>query len=508
MRFEYIAMPEWPPLAWLACCGPGEATISVRHGPRVEVTPDWFAEAVWADQYAAAAFDRTDLVFGSGGRARNDTVTFVSSGTAVDRLQTVTRAEESWVSNSLPCLLAAVRGVPDPTFTGYYALFKSIIGGTDRYQREISTSAGPVRLVYFANLEWNGAVLREVEKPVPTRDFSSFEKYRNFLSSTLGRLHENLSAVERRFPYRWLATISSGYDGLATAVLARSHGLSEAISLTEARGGGSDSGETPAGLLGISVSLIARDAWRLAPRPEVPFIAADAKGEDVFLLGAEAHLVGRALLTGHYGIAWDKNVKGLSGGFERKDQAGLSLTEYRLWAGFLHCPIPFLGARQVRDLVALSHSPEMGPWDVGGSYTRPIPRRIIETAGIPRGTFATRKRAGSVLFFHRDSFLSPSSLEDFLGWLRDQGGEWRKWGLVPPVPVPARRTLRQSAAAVAAWGVQLLARATGNRWGFLAAFGRRLALVANREPLFRYVFPWAMARAKQRYGTVDTTNTP
>ncbi len=508
MRFEYTAMPEWPPLAWLACCRSGAATVAVRHGPRVEVTAEWFAEAVWADEYAAAAFDRTDLVFGSGGRARNDTVTFVSSGTAVDRLQTVTRGGESWVSNSLPCLLAAVAGVPDPTFTGYYAFFKSVIHGTSRYQHELPTSAGPVRLVYFANLEWNGAVLREVEKPVPARDFSSFEKYRDFLQFTLGRLHENLSAVERRFPYRWLATISSGYDGLATAVLAKPHGLGEAISFSEARGGDSDSGEIPAGMLGVSVSLIARDAWRHAPQPEVPFIAADAKGEDVFLRGAEAHLAGRALLTGHYGIAWDKNVKGLSGGFERKDQAGLSLTEYRLWAGFLHCPIPFLGARQVRDLMALSQSPEMRPWDVGGSYSRPIPRRIIESADIPRGTFATRKRAGSVLFFHRDSFLAPSSLEDFLRWLRDQGDEWRKRGLVPPVPVPGRRALRQRAAAVAAWGVQLLARATGNRLWFLTAVGRRLALVANREPLFRYLFAWAMARAKQRYGAVDTTNTP
>jgi hypothetical protein len=504
MRIEYTAMPEWPPLAWLACCRSGEATIAVQHGPRVEVTPEWFAEAVWADEYAAAGFDRTDLVFGSGGRRRNGTVTFVSSGTAVDRLQTATRAGESWVSNSLPCLLAAVEGVPDPMFTGYYALFKSIIRGTNRYQREISTSAGPVRLVYFANLEWNGAVLREVEKPVPTRDFASFEKYRTFLQSTLRRLHENLSAVERRFPYRWLATISSGYDGLATAVLTKPHGLSEAISLIEARGGESDSGETPAAMLGISVSLIARDAWRQASRPEVPFIAADAKGEDVFLRGADAQLAGRALLTGHYGIAWDKNVEGLSGAFERKDQAGLSLTEYRLWAGFLHCPIPFFGARQVQDLMALSQKPEMKPWDVGGSYNRPIPRRIIETAGIPRGSFATRKRAGSVLLFHRDSFLCPSSLEDFLRWLGDQGEEWCRRGQVPHVPIAGRRTWRQRAAGVAAGGIQVLARAAGHRLRFLDAAGRRLALVANREPLFRYLFPWAMARAKERYSDVVT----
>jgi UDP-glucose 4-epimerase len=42
------------------------------YGPRVEVDSDWFAEAVWAGRYRDGAFDRTDLVFGSGGRARSD----------------------------------------------------------------------------------------------------------------------------------------------------------------------------------------------------------------------------------------------------------------------------------------------------------------------------------------------------------------------------------------------------------------------------------------------------
>ncbi len=473
--------------------------MHVLHGPRVEVNPEWFAEAVWADCYSNASFDRTDLVFGSGGRVRDGTLTFVSAGTTVDRLHLLHRGAETSVSNSLPCLLAAVEGVPDPTYAGYYDFFKSIIRGLRRYQREIPTSAGPARLIYFNNLEWDGRALHEVEKPAPRRDFSTFEKYRDFLHSSLVLLNENLSATQRRFPYRWLGTISSGYDSLATAVLAKPLGLNQAISITEARGGGTDSGQAAAGFLGVTLSPIARDAWRLAPRPEVPFIASDAKGEDVFLGGAEASLVNRALLTGHYGIAWDKNVKGLAGGFERKDQAGLSLTEFRLWAGFLHCPIAFLGARQARDLNALSHTPEMQPWDVGGRYTRPIARRIIETAGIPRGTFAMHKRAGSVLFFHRDSFLSPGSLEDFTCWLRDQGDEWRKRGLVPPIPQPGRRSPGQRGAAAAAWMFQLLAHATAHRVRFLEAVGRRLSNVANREPLFRYLFPWATARAKERY---------
>src|SRR3990172_2755461 len=234
-RIAYTAVPDWPPLAWLARCRPGRTTVDVFHGLRVEGTPQWFVEAVWADRYAEADFDRTDLVFGSGGRLRNGMLTFVSSGSTVDRLQFLRRREDVWVSNSLSCLLAAVDGAPDPTYTGYYDVFKSIIRGIREYQRDIPTSAGPARLVYFDNLTWDGHSLSEVEKPTLTRDFGTFEKYRDFLHSSLGLLSENLSAAQRRFPYRWLGTMSSGYDSLTTAILTKPLGLDDVISFTEAR---------------------------------------------------------------------------------------------------------------------------------------------------------------------------------------------------------------------------------------------------------------------------------
>ncbi len=44
----------------------------MNHGGRVEVAEDFFCEAVWAGAYTVAAFDQTDLVFGSGGRPWRD----------------------------------------------------------------------------------------------------------------------------------------------------------------------------------------------------------------------------------------------------------------------------------------------------------------------------------------------------------------------------------------------------------------------------------------------------
>src|SRR5207245_7865116 len=90
MRLRYTLVADWPPLAWLARCRPGAPAIDVFHGPRVELAADWFCEAVWDGAFADGDFDRTDLVFGSGARAReSDGVCFVSSGSTVDRLQSI-----------------------------------------------------------------------------------------------------------------------------------------------------------------------------------------------------------------------------------------------------------------------------------------------------------------------------------------------------------------------------------------------------------------------------------
>ncbi len=74
-------------------------------------------------------------------------------------------------------------------------------------------------------------------------------------------------------------------------------------------------------------------------------------------------LNGRVLLTGFYGDrVWGRDNKKLDATVLRGDRAGLSLTEYRLWAGFIHFPLPFMGVRQIRDINKISNSAEMKPW--------------------------------------------------------------------------------------------------------------------------------------------------
>ncbi len=501
MRFEYRRIEEWPPLAWLAQCSASNLVITVVHGSMVEVRDDWFCEAVWDGEYEDGGFDTTDLIFGSGGRSRGDVVIFVSSGSTVDRLQALLGEDSVWVSNSLACLLAAADIELDPTYPHYFEHFETIIRGLDQYERVLNIPGKDIQFTYFNNLTWDGAALVEVGKPNEVRDFSTFSKYHDFLISSLGRITENMSAQGRQHPYQMLGTISTGYDSPTVATLACHWGLREAISFTEARGGEADHGSAIAEILGVQLTLISRRAWETRSFPEVPFIAADAKGEDVYFSGAESQLRGRVLLTGFHGDkAWGKDLKSASPNIVRGDQSGLSLTEYRLWAGFIHFPVAFMGVRQLEDINVLSNSAEMAPWDVPGDYSRPICRRIVEEAGVPRNLFGFSKKAASILFGTRDSNLSLATRAEYYEWLRICSSAWRFKGKYPPyVPGRIRETFYLP---YKAWlrAVRVMARtAPGPLRAPLNRISQRLQALDQEINLFRYTFPWAIEKAKDRY---------
>jgi len=491
MQLDYTLRENWPPLAWLARCPRSHGTVEVWHGRQVEVHPDWFCEAVWDGAYADGGFDRTDLVFGSGGRRRPDGIHFVTAGTTVDRVQVLDAGNVVWVSNSLSCLLAAVDAKLDPTYPHYFRDFSSIRMGLKRYHRTVSTSAGPVRLVYFHNLRWDGRMLHDAPKVTSERQLDSFRSYRSFLGGALERLAANAGDAARRRPYRLLGTASSGYDSPAVATLARHVGLRDVICFDRANTAESDDGQEIAAILGLNSTVVPRDAWRRDALNEVPFLAADAKGEDVFFRSAEGSLGGTVLLTGFYGDkVWGMRDRGLGPDIVRNDPSGLSLTEYRLHVGFLHCPVPFIGVRQIQNVHRITRSPELAPWDVGGAYSRPISRRLLEEAGVPRHLFGTHKKAASVLFFDRSTFLSPESRANYVAWLEEHSPA----ALAAPKPGPLRRGAVQIARLL-----DELAHAEGSGDGLRGRLAGRLAVWGRWEPLFQWLFPWAVERTLSRY---------
>lgn len=511
MNLSFVPVPCWPPLAWLARCELGTEAVVVTHGPNVEVADDWFCEAAWDGEFIDGGFDRTDIVTGSGGRKRDGEILFVSAGNTVDRLVSLKLGEAILVSNSLACL-ASVADLDFPLDHNWYTTFHSVIKGIDRYQAEIPSSRGNVLLTYYHNLRWDGQTLRQVEKPRIDRDFSSFECYYDFLTATLRRVQQNGSDKNRLYPFDLLTTISSGYDSPTVTALAKAvdpnvEGFTFSRISNPSR---EDSGSEIAHHLGVKLNIIDIDKWRSSRHPEVPHIAADCLGEEAQYTGAESILGGRILLTGFHGdVVWGQDVEGASEQFVRGDQSGLSLTEYRLWANFLHCPIPFWGARQSMDIIRLSNEQAMHPWDVGGDYSRPICRRIVENSGVPRELFGMKKKAASSWSYVFDQFLTPQSMEDYLEWLQHNRSSL---GNGPFSRIRASRTVDRVLHRIFKSIQEIVGVVAARGYSIAALEPLRKPLMwivtldhANKPdppwvlPLRHFVFPWAVELAKHRY---------
>jgi hypothetical protein len=500
--FQYTLEEKWPPLAWVAKCRESDPVIHVRHGPQVETRISWFCEAIWDDEFTSGNFDETDLVFGSGSRLRNGRVIFVSSGSTVDRLQFLQLDDKLWISNSLACLLAVSGIKVDTSYGRFPDFFRSIIRGIDAYEKELPTQAGRLELVYFRNLAWDGCQLLKEDKPFAQRDFSSFEKYRDFLRISVAKIAGNMQSADRKHRYEMVGGLSSGYDSTTVAVLAQEAGMKQVFSFQTARGGQQDHGEQVAGVLGLHLTLLDRRDWQQQPFAEVPYFAANGLGVDVIFASAQDLLRGRVMVSGFHGDkVWAKDTKALGPEIVRGDASGLAFTEHRLILGCIHCPMAFMGVREIRSIHALSTSTELAPWDLPGDYSRPVCRRIVEEAGVPRELFGMKKKAATNLFHRGEVLLTDNTREAYYRWLRENSGVWATSAADRP-RIPGGTLL-----------------AVRNRYylveGFLRHAGRFLpakqrSIVAkyntkvqrwlnHRINLVRHLFPWAIERTSSEY---------
>ena len=509
LRFEYIPVSRWPSLAWLSRCKLNSDVVEVFHGLGVETTNEWFSEAVWAGEFTDGGFDQTDIVAGSGGRAREKGVVFVTSASTVDRLQSLVTAQGTFISNSICCLLAMGEGSLDPAYPHFHADFSSINKGLSKYKPHLKSSIGLMELSYFDNLIWTGKALHREPKVMTAFSFTSFEEYRDFLGSNMHNFVKNALASSRQQIFQPLCALSNGYDSPTVAAMAKQYGnCLKAISFDVDRNGVDDSGEPIATSLGMNYTVIPREMWRSMEQPEIPFIAGSPSGSDVLWAGAESQLAGSLLLTGFFGDAvWAEHYPYPASDLARGDGSGRSLTEYRLHTKFIHCPVPFWGARLGKELMAISQSPKMQAWKISGNYSRPICRRIVEAAGVPREMFGIGKRGVSVQLHRYENFLTSKAHEDYLAWLKGTRASWIRQYRLPPIPAIANgldATLTSLRGALRLTGDLL---PSGYGFGLVRSILQRSASkissiqVGVEAPLYlrRYTFPWAVEQIKARY---------
>jgi len=103
------------------------------------------------------------------------------------------------------------------------------------------------------------------------------------------------------------------------------------------------------------------------------------------------------LFTGFHGDKiWDRVHGVMNDQIVRGDASGLGMSEFRLQAGIINCPVPFWGVREAFRVRQITESAEMRPWVLENDYDRPIPRRIVEEAGVPREMFGQKKSATTI----------------------------------------------------------------------------------------------------------------
>jgi hypothetical protein len=395
MKLAFKKIDTLPRMAWCARVDKLHHTIRILHGSYVEVSNEFFCEGAWSGNFISGDFE-SNLLMGSGGKVTDRGPLISTPNHTMERIYALKNEHAMFISNSCAFVFAQSHDEPDPHYLLYASKIASIIYGLQKYARALPTRNGNhIQMFCHCNL-YVGVDHQLIESPkTPVREFVDFADYKSFLEEKIRAIVINANDANRRVHYRPIATISSGYDSPASAVLAQKVGCDEALTFEHARPHRTadldDSGAKIAKRLGMKVKVYDRfDYLNRTGFPEAE------GGISEFLCFADA-LDRRLLFTGFNDAVWDPFNKTVSPFIQRKDTSGNSLAELRLRVGFVHLPVPYVGCTSHPSIHRISTAKAMQPWSVGTKYDKPIPRRLVEEAGVERGMFGLEKKAVAIV---------------------------------------------------------------------------------------------------------------
>jgi hypothetical protein len=448
MSVSIATDPRLPRLAYVGRHSP-DGTV-IRSGPWVEARDGIVTDGVWDGPFEAGPSEDS-VLWGTAVRAIDASMRILTSHVPIDRAFLVSVAPATWVfSNSLPLVLLEADDELSPTRSDYRSLFHSASRGLRHAPRWTSTRRGRLlRVLYGEVASLTSGRATFAHRPVAA-SFAHFSHYRARLAKVVDRTVANASDIGRRHLFDPLPMISAGYDSSVVAVLAAEAGVQRAISLRRHLGGESGaSRDDPlaiADALGLSLTMVDRGGWR--SRSDIPEVWVAASGMplfDVALLDAEPLLPGAMMMAGFGGDAvWSTRPSRRPRDFATSGYLfGRGLAEHRLSVGYAIFAPPLIDATAAPSLDRITHSPEMAPWTLGSDYDRPIARRIIESAGVSRGTFAVRKlgvsggvgtqtrrfrgHSPSERLSELTQTMSPAGAESYSDYLEDIGFDDRSF---------------------------------------------------------------------------------
>jgi hypothetical protein len=426
VKLTFQQIDSIPRLAWCAKLVKAGDTVEVLHGPWVETADDFFFEGAWSGAFQSREFETSQCV-GSGGKVSGNRLLISTPSHTLERVFLLRTGRTLFLSNSFAFVLATAQDNVHPRALLYSVKLASITNGLREYAKWLPTRKGRrVRMFYHCNLFIDSRLHVTEEAKASVEAFQTFHAYKAFLLSHVAAIHANANDARRKIHYLPITTISSGYDSPAAAVLARSVGCKEALTFTQAREefeDRTDSGAPIAQQLGMQVHAFDRLAYLREPgHPESEFFGWGAQ-ESAWA----KHLERRLLFTGFHGDKiWDRNCKEVTPDIKRGDPSGHNLNDFRLRVGWIHLPVPFLGCTSHPSINRISISKDMEPWSLKNEYDRPIPRRLLEEAGVERGRFGTAKRAVT-LDLRGEGLrerMTRASFDDYMLYYRKHWNAW------------------------------------------------------------------------------------
>ncbi|HHU79628.1 MAG TPA: hypothetical protein GXZ29_12245 [Clostridiales bacterium] len=433
MNFIFHENGKLPKLAWCAVLRSGDKNMHVYHGSGVETRDRFFVEGAWNGDFEKGEFAKSCFFMGSGGSLQesdsNHMVIFATPTHNMERLYTVSVRDMLYISNSLPFILFMSDLRLDPEYLDYERDFNTMMLGTESYKRYLPLADNnKIRLHYYCNIITDDSLQIREEDKARTGPFVSFDHYYGSLMSALDATIKNAQSDGRKIKYGMTATISNGYDSAACAALARDFGCETALTFNMPEKYADDNGEDIAQRLGYK-NIVKRsaDAYMTNERlVEAEFLSSGELGSEIVFSAFENEFRGNLVFKGNYGDEfWEISRTDLNR-VMRCTKAVISETsfiEFRLRTGYIPLlPVSF-GATDWPSIHRISTSEEMKPYSVGGSYDRPIPRRILETRGVDRNMFGMDKK-GAGFNYRYDNLrrirrrMAPASYASFYSFYR------------------------------------------------------------------------------------------
>jgi hypothetical protein len=486
-----------------------DEVVPVFHGTQVETTARGFVEGAWNGAFDGFDLAAATVICGTGGTAGAGRVRFYASTDQYGLLFSVRTRDAVHVSNSPAFVLEMSGEEPDPIYPFYIydltAIFRQGLHCPDGRLRLRSGNTLHVHYTTVVSVERHGRV-RFDRHPVD-RVPIDFRSYESMLRAGTRDVLANAADPQRRHRYLPLAMLSRGYDSTATTILARDAGARDTFTYVDSRHEEPDRDSGTANARALGMTCTEYDRWRYLDlgRPVEVEFGCGPLSSHVPIAAAEEQLRGRLLIVGQNGdTVWNPRRARVFKAMARawgRFAAAMTEADYRLRVGYPIFAPACIVTQHNGALHAIGTAAEMQPWAVGGTYDRPVPRRIGEEAGLARDAFGTRKIASSHTHLTDASRFSKSSLDSYRGFVDALHGG-----------VPARDRRRWEAHARRR---QRLWNLLGRKQRFVptSPLQRRLPFLLNAPPIpipweFMFTFQWSIAALRDRYRVAAEVTAP